>query len=99
VPTALNGESDWPVELRHLVRPQPLGLSLPQPDPRDRLAVLNLVVHRRGIAAHLDHGRQSIQPLASRPIHQLCGVQRQPGSLEAVPGIHLAELGEQEGSH
>ena len=92
MPAALDGEPDRPVEGRHFIEPQPLGLPFPEANPGHSLPVLELVVHRRGVAPQPHHGRQRREALPGRLVYQRRRIERDPSPLEVLPALHLTQL-------
>jgi hypothetical protein len=85
MPAPLDRKFQGTIESRDLIHAQPLGLTLAEPHPRNRLPVLDLIIEGYGITADVKTARQCFQPLTSRGIEQLVRVKDNPGALEISP--------------
>jgi hypothetical protein len=92
VPSALHSKSERPIQPRDLVLPEPLCLSLAQPDPNHRLASLYLIVQRDGITANVQTAGKCLELLASRRFDELVGIKNDASSLKVVPAGDRLQL-------
>lgn len=93
MPAALHRESHRPVEPGQLLLPQPLGLTFAQANPNHAFAVLDLIIEGNRVASKMHTRRELLQRLSDLVVHQLSGIERNPGTLEIVPAADSRELG------
>lgn len=88
----LDGKLEGTIESRDLIDAQALGLTLTEPHPRNRLAVLDFIIEGHGITSDVKTAWQGFQPLTSRGIEQLVRVKDEPGALEIFPAPYRFQL-------
>ena len=92
VPSALHSKSERAIQQRDLVLPEPLCLTLAQPDPHHRLASLYLIVQRDGVTANVQPAGKFLEPLASRRVDKGVGIKNDASSLKLVPAGDRLQL-------
>jgi hypothetical protein len=75
VGATLNGKAQGTVERRELVRPQPLGLPLPEPHPGHANPTFHFIVERHRITPEMQPARQRLQPFSGLVVYQLPGIE------------------------
>jgi hypothetical protein len=92
VPSALDGESQRPVEPGQLIDAKSASLAFAQPYPSNRHSILDLILQRHRVPPQMNPPGQRLQLRAGGNIYQFGRIEHDAGMDKVFPACHPIEL-------